>query len=324
MSITSQPKVSICCITYNHEQFISECIEGFLRQKTAFPFEIIIHDDASTDATTEVIDGYRQRYPDRIRLILQKDNIYSRGLNPMSMVFPCCTGDYIAICAGDDYWTSPDKLQRQVDVLENEPEYSIVMHRSDVLQGDRIVKKGGGSDTEYCLADFVTEMKLGSASSSIMVRNLPGIQEDFQSEAKHDNAGGDWLLCVSAMKHGKMKVLGQSMGVYRLHTDSLYSMKPWAVQYGIHVYTAFMVSRLLCERYRKQIKNYNVRKLFLKEASEPGSLNNDDLLLLYEQIEQAPVKRVISRAFVNSKAKKFYLKYLSKIMYYHVRVPRVS
>src|SRR5690554_3017735 len=120
-----EPLVSICCITYNHEDFIRDAIEGFLMQKTSFPIEIIIHDDASTDNTANIIEEYANKYPDLFVTILQSENQWSKGGGSIyaRFVYPRARGKYIALCEGDDYWTDPLKLQKQVDFLEANPEY---------------------------------------------------------------------------------------------------------------------------------------------------------------------------------------------------------
>jgi len=121
------PLVTIACPTYNHEKFIAQAIEGFLIQQTDFPFEIIIHDDASTDRTPEIIKAYAARYPDQIRPLLQTENQVSRGKHPLSgYIYPAARGKYIALCDGDDYWTDPLKLQKQVAFLEKNPDYGLI------------------------------------------------------------------------------------------------------------------------------------------------------------------------------------------------------
>jgi len=99
-----KPLVSVVCITYNHEHYIKDAIEGFLIQETRFPFEIIIHDDASTDATAEISRQYAEKYPNIIRLILQEENQYSQGKNVLPIVFAKAKGEYVALCEGDDYF----------------------------------------------------------------------------------------------------------------------------------------------------------------------------------------------------------------------------
>ena len=130
---TTKPVLSVRCITYNHAKFIAQCIEGFLIQETTFPVEIIIHDDASTDGTADVIRGYIERYPLLIKGVLQPKNLYSQGIPRDSFIKPLLRGDYIAVCEGDDYWTDPRKLETQVSFLEKNPDYVISGHDASIV-----------------------------------------------------------------------------------------------------------------------------------------------------------------------------------------------
>ncbi len=119
--------VSICCITYNHETFIAKAIEGFLMQQTSFPFKIIIGEDYSTDRTRDIVQKYARRHPELINLIISDTNV-GILVNERRVMLEA-KGKYIAFCEGDDYWTDPFKLQKQVDFLETHPEYSVCFHR---------------------------------------------------------------------------------------------------------------------------------------------------------------------------------------------------
>lgn len=115
------PLVSINCITYNHENYIEQALKGFLEQKTDFEFEILVHDDASTDKTSEIIKKYENKYPEIFKVIYQEHNQYSKGISPNEIQFSRSRGKYIALCEGDDYWIDPYKLQKQIDYLETHP-----------------------------------------------------------------------------------------------------------------------------------------------------------------------------------------------------------
>ncbi len=135
-----RPLVSICCLTYNHEPYIRECLEGFLMQKCEFTFEVLIHDDASTDGTAKIIKEYETKYPEIIKPIYQNENQYSKREGSLSLRynFPRAKGVYIAMCEGDDYWTDPFKLQKQVSFLEANNQYSVCWHRYQVSQNGKI------------------------------------------------------------------------------------------------------------------------------------------------------------------------------------------
>ena len=118
--------VSICCITYNHAQYIRQCLDGFLMQETNFAFEILIHDDASTDGTADIIREYEKKYPNVIKPIYQEENQYSKGVNITEKYnWSRVKGKYVAQCEGDDYWIDSQKLQRQVDFMEANLEYNL-------------------------------------------------------------------------------------------------------------------------------------------------------------------------------------------------------
>jgi glycosyltransferase involved in cell wall biosynthesis len=122
--------VSICCITYNHEKYIKDALDSFIMQKTNFNFEILIHDDASTDKTAEIIREYELRHPNLIKPIYQAENQYSKGVKVGKFNIERAQGKYIAVCEGDDYWIDPYKLQKQVDYMSANPECLMCVHAS--------------------------------------------------------------------------------------------------------------------------------------------------------------------------------------------------
>lgn len=124
----ARPVVSVICTTFNHEAYLDDAIRGFLLQKTGFPFEIVIHDDASTDATQTIIRGYAARYPDLIRPVLQPENQFSKGKKPLPLAAPHARGEYLALCEGDDFWVDPHKLASQHAALLAYPECKLCFH----------------------------------------------------------------------------------------------------------------------------------------------------------------------------------------------------
>lgn len=210
--------VSICCITYNQEPYIRDALDGFLNQKTSFPYEILIHDDASTDRTGAVIQEYADRHPDIIKPVLQRENQHSKGVTNISGTFnfPRASGRYIAMCEGDDYWTDDCKLQMQVEYMEANPECALCFHSAEVevleravtehkmrpYKGDRVVRpeeiidKQSGYPTASLL--FRTEM----------VRKLPVFYVDAPI--------ADIPLQLLAAARGYGYYIDRAMCVYRL------------------------------------------------------------------------------------------------------------
>lgn len=123
--------VSIICNTYNQESYLRQTLDSFINQKTNFNFEVIIHDDASTDSTAEIIREYQSRYPEIIVPIIEEENQYQKNVNiTLDIDLPLAKGKYFAFCEGDDFWIDPLKLQKQVDYMENNPLCTMCIHSS--------------------------------------------------------------------------------------------------------------------------------------------------------------------------------------------------
>lgn len=120
--------VSVICCAYNQEKYIEEALAGFVMQETSFAFEVLVSDDASPDGTADIIRKYEKEYPEIIRPVYFEENQYSKGKSPYFTLWNMAQGKYIALCEGDDYWTSKDKLQKQFDALENHPECDMCAH----------------------------------------------------------------------------------------------------------------------------------------------------------------------------------------------------
>jgi glycosyltransferase involved in cell wall biosynthesis len=223
MDLYNVPIVSIACITYNQENFIKDAIEGFLMQKTTFPIEIIINDDASTDNTAEILRDYADKHPNLIIPIFQKENQYSKGFNPgVEFVFPLCKGKYIALCEGDDYWTDPYKLQKQVDFLEANNDYTICFHEVMIL-------KNGEMLTDYVTRRVPEETDILDLAegnyihtTSVVFKNklFDNFPEQFSKAPV-----GDYFLHMLNAQYGRIKKFNQVMAVYRAHNDGIHSKK---------------------------------------------------------------------------------------------------
>lgn len=225
VSITSQqwsedtvPLVSISCITYNHENYIRDAIEGFLMQKTTFPVEILIHDDASTDKTASIVREYEEKYPHLIKPIYQTENQYSKRDGTIGRIQRGrARGKYYAICEGDDYWIDPLKLQKQVDFLEANPEYSMCFHNAMLLYEDDKSKNRPFTELEereYGPIEIFSKWTIPTASVVFRVSM-------YQKVSHPDFMYGDIVLFLNLATKGKLRAINEVMSVYRIHSAGI-------------------------------------------------------------------------------------------------------
>lgn len=225
MADSDIPLVSISCLTYNHGKFLKEALDGFLIQKTDFSFEILIHDDASTDDTVQIILDYQKKYPDLIKPIFQEKNLWSQGTRALSATynFPRAQGKYIAMCEGDDFWTDPYKLQKQVDFLECNPEYVACVHGAhffDESLNSRVETKFEKVKEDFDLDLFKIFHESGGVypSCSIMMRNTP----PFYPKELLRFPSGDLTLIVFLKMKGKIRFMKGLWATYRIHANGVY------------------------------------------------------------------------------------------------------
>jgi len=210
------PLLSVCLITYNHSKYIREAIEGVLMQKTSFAWNMIIADDFSTDGTREILLEYKDKFPDRIKLILQTKNV-GAGLNWIDLI-TAPISKYISYIEGDDYWTDENKLQKQVDFLEANPDYSITTHNVISMLVDntgKVLEEKEWLGKEHREIYTVNDLLMygsGGASCSILFRRDA---MDPLPEAFKILCGGDWAMQIFCAEKGKMKYFREPMGVYR-------------------------------------------------------------------------------------------------------------
>ena len=223
-----RPLVSIRCITYNHEKYIAQCIEGFLIQETNFPFEICIHDDASTDKTADIIRTYEEKYPKIIKPLYETENQWSkRGDTLTRIVDSMLNGDYIAMCEGDDYWTDPNKLQQQIDYLEGHPNCAVVVHHCSKYN-DQTGKNEGTFPKFTVERDVpVEEVILGGGGlfgTNTMVYRREVLEYHKLAFWKASPVG-DYPTILSCAHLGKVHFIPKVMSVYRIFSQGSWSSK---------------------------------------------------------------------------------------------------
>ncbi|MCE2788874.1 MAG: glycosyltransferase [Saprospiraceae bacterium] len=215
--------VSVLCLAYNHKGFIRQALEGFLMQQCSFLFEILVHDDASTDGTSDIIREYEQKYPGIIKPIYQAENQFSqKKINVTQLQRNRAIGKYIALCEGDDYWTDPNKLQKQVDFLEDNPGFAMCFHRSRIENHTDDYWKdqtfGHLREKEYTGWEILSQWTIPTAS--VMYRTY--LREFIDSMARPKGIlYTDILVYLTLAEHGRLYCLGDTMSVYRIHPYSM-------------------------------------------------------------------------------------------------------
>jgi glycosyltransferase involved in cell wall biosynthesis len=247
------PLISVCLITYNHENYISEAIEGALKQKTNFNFEIVIGEDCSKDKTSEIVLAYQKKYPEIIKLFSQKTNIGAMR-NAYEYTLPNCEGKYIAFLEGDDYWTDPLKLQKQVDFLENHVEYSMCFHNSFILLNNKIQKsKYANLDTDRDIT--INELLKSNMipTASCMFKNK--FDANFYNKVLNLKLASDWFLHIYNGERGKIRYMNETMSLYRSHDQGLWSSLNLDETIRFRISTILEINKALDYKYEEEFKN---------------------------------------------------------------------
>lgn len=217
------PVLSVRCLAYNHEKFIRQTLEGFVMQRTDFPFEVIVHDDASTDGTVDIIREYAGKYPGIIKPVYQTENQYSKKNGSVTKAVREVThpnARYIALCEGDDYWTDPYKLQKQVDYLENHPACGMVHTRAriyDNTNGDFTDGTLGTEENTFC--SLLRECRI-AALTTCFRRELYDEYMDVVHPEKRGWMMGDYPLWLWLAHKSEIGFIGDVTAVYRVCSES--------------------------------------------------------------------------------------------------------
>jgi glycosyltransferase involved in cell wall biosynthesis len=252
-------KVSVLMTAYNQQAYISQAINSILMQEVAFDYELVIGEDASTDSTREIVLELQRKHPDKIRVLLRSRSEAERdrarqigGKTSFMEGFRACRGQYIALLDGDDYWTSPHKLQKQVDYLDSQPEISLCFH--DVIGIDEraphepMNMAHAGQKEISTLAEIATGNFI--LPCSVMFRNH--LWENMP-EAFRKTRNGDWMLFMLCAEHGKIGFINEVMAVYRIHGDGAWSKLTNIQQLKQHISTYELIDEHLKFKYHPLI-----------------------------------------------------------------------
>ena len=229
----TEPTVSIISWVYNHERFLVDAIEGFLMQETTFPVEIILHDDASTDLSVAIIREYEAKYPRLFRNILRPKNMWKRGINVASEVYQYALGEFIALCEGDDYWTSLHKIQKQVDYFQSNPGIQILCAEYLIRHGDLMKPPPLKLNRVVTFENWASPYSLSTLTA--MFRRQDVVSRWPAKTVQHAK---DIFLWRLLLQKGEAHVLPDCMAVYRIHGGGVWSLQNEFQQHFSNLQTA--------------------------------------------------------------------------------------
>lgn len=254
----SELLVSVCMVTYNQEKFIAEAIESVLMQQTDFAFELVIGEDHGTDRTLEICQSYQEKYPDIIKLNIRDHNI---GAQPNFInTYNLCQGKYVAICEGDDYWTDPLKLQKQVSFMEQHPDYSMCAHAASTLMCGQLDEHK--LDKSELTTEDILIQDWGIMTASILLRKEDFTIPDWFVKIKNGDMGMQLLVSLK----GKIGYLPDNMSVYRIHFGGMSSTLKPLNQAAWLTYLLYEFDKYTKGKYKSLIKK-RISKMFGKQIS---------------------------------------------------------
>jgi glycosyltransferase involved in cell wall biosynthesis len=245
-----KPKVSICCQTYNHGAYIAQTLDGFLMQKTNFLFEVLVHEDASTDNTAEVLRSYEKKHPDIVKVVYQTENQFLKQNTLVNILFAKSEGDYLALCEGDDYWTDENKLQKQVDFLESNPEYTLTGHSVNTLDNEGKIAPWLSKKGDIDFYNFLCGKNIYTLS--LLFRNYKGCFE----KVIDPYPAGDFFMKAFMLNRGNGYIFEEVMGVYRMHNTGF-----WSTRTSLDVHQKTLLA------YRYFLKSFPHRKKEILRAT---------------------------------------------------------
>lgn len=223
-------KVSVCCVTFNHVNYIRDALDGFLSQQTDFCVEILVHDDASTDGTSEVIAEYAQRYPGVIKSIIQTENQYSQGVNVLGVLRESAQGEYLAYCEGDDYWQDPEKLLQQARYLDAHPEIVMVGQSTQRIRVDGVIIAEKAHKRKWYRSVYNLNADMSSYQLKTLYSMVPTCCKMFRNLKltfpgnSHQTPYGDAIKQSMLGQYGNYHFINDlKPAVYRVHAQGIWS-----------------------------------------------------------------------------------------------------
>lgn len=240
-------KLSVLMITYNHEKYLAQALDSVLMQQVDFPYEIVVGEDGSTDKTPEIVRAYQRRFPEKIRVVNSDTNV---GMHQNFIrTYRACRGDYIALLEGDDYWTSPNKLQLQVDFLERNSGYATCFHGIETLDQSSGEITGSAraadSNATFTLDDLIVNNMVPTCSAVFRNRLILEFPEWLFLLKQMD-----WPIHIMNSRYGNLKYLDHVMAVYRIHSAGVWNQHSEEERLRAIVYAFDVLKENLEEKFR--------------------------------------------------------------------------
>lgn len=284
------PLVTINCCTYNQSKYIKKCLDGFVMQKTSFKFKAIVHDDASTDGTTDIVREYAEKYPDIIFPIIEKKNVFSRRDGSLDKIMnKACNGKYVAFCEGDDYWIDPYKLQKQVDYMESHPD--CVLCYSDFYKAEdgdfkcRVENTKRYREQNRRIPDSLEILFFRILEGSIDAQTMTMMYRRSSHEAiipnKHIFMMGDIPLLLDLSQMGKLHFIDEPLAVYNIHQGSACRTPETRLRLTL---SSYEMRVYYCEKYGYKIPFYikwRYNRAYIKMIIEKGVIEPKPLYELF-------------------------------------------
>lgn len=283
--MTEEIKISILCLVYNHEPYLKEALEGFLMQKTDFKYEILVNEDASTDGSKDILKEYERQYPEIFKVLYQTENQYSKDVDVLALLYEEAKGKYFAICEGDDYWTDPYKLQKQVDFLEKNKDYYAVYHNVMVVdQNSRPYPEKQFlhllyANHEVTFDHIKNANYLCGQTATIVCRNF---WKEFNEQQKNIFSGlrcnGDVALSSLFTNKGRVYYMEDMMANYRkAYSNDSYSAKTLDKNMTyFYLNSSLEISRMLKEILYKKYQPEMTQYIVLAYEYYKNSRTKDD------------------------------------------------
>lgn len=323
MAVESHAVVSVLCITYNHRNYIRRCLDSLVNQTVDFKYEIVVHDDASTDGTQDIVREYAERYPDLVIPILEEENQYSKGVGAlMNSMLSTASGKYIVECEGDDYWCDPHKLQLQVEALEAHPECSLCVHATDTVdrEGNPLSFHFPEVSLDHSLITTEEYMRyvLGEGNwlfhlscymvSADLFREYVGFMaEGFPARFYRV---GDLPLYLYFSLQGDFYFIDRTMSVYRIESGGFMSQLNKDAEFALKVHQSYIDGLTAFDEYSDHRYHDYVCEALVVRRFEVDRINRR-----FDRIVQTPEYRPLIRKRGLIKAIAFYVVGVGMILF---------